>query len=441
MNKISRYKVLDEIGRGSMGVVYRAHDPSLDRLVAIKVIEIEIGASPAEKKTFLDRFLLEARSAGRLSHPNIVTVHDVGVDQQPYIVMEFFPGRNLSALLEAGRPDFDVTRKIGIQLADALRYAHEHGVVHRDVKLANVIYLPGPRTKLVDFGIARSGISELTSTGELLGTPHYMSPEAFTGATVDSRSDLFSLGVILYQLLTGYRPFDADTIERTVYQILNEDPRPPRQIDRNIPEPWDAITARLLAKDPGARYQDGNVLVADLDRLGSTSIGLQVADKTVALGHRHRWRSLLSRLRLPGRRKLSVRLLRAIIAIGILLMAGLGAVQLSSAVELERFKQTLPLTLEAKHDHRIGSCSGVLTLAVDHIGFASDEHGKWRWSFGEVRGARRASKWKLQVTTNESEILRAGSSKHYNFSLLNDGVDDRCWTRYLKLMDLEPSVD
>ena len=201
--KISRYDVLEEIGRGNMGVVYRATDPMIGRDVAIKLINVVFRVDPSRKKVFMDRFFHEAKSAGKLAHPNIITVYDVGEIEvagapEPFIVMEYFPGRDLSSFLDDGLPDPETVRRVGVQLGGALDYAHRQGVVHRDIKPANVLLGPGPAVKIVDFGIAKVEAPDLTATGELMGTPGYMSPELFSDGTIDGRSDLFSLGVILY---------------------------------------------------------------------------------------------------------------------------------------------------------------------------------------------------------------------------------------------------
>jgi serine/threonine protein kinase len=270
--KLGRYIIIREIGRGAMGVVYKAHDPVIEREVAIKAIQIAFEVTPDEKNVFLSRFYREAKAAGKLSHPNIVTIFDVDEDKEtgtPFIVMEFLEGTTISEVTASGvlLPLEDVNNMI-IQLADALNYAHNEGVVHRDIKAANILVLPGMKVKIMDFGIARLPSSDLTQSGQFIGTPNYMSPEQIDGKSqVDGRSDLFSLGVIFYMLLTGERPFSGDSFNTVSYRIVNVHHVPPRTLNPNVPEVYNAILSKLLAKDPADRYQSGSELVADVKRL------------------------------------------------------------------------------------------------------------------------------------------------------------------------------
>jgi serine/threonine protein kinase len=270
--KLGRYVIIREIGRGAMGVVYKAHDPVIEREVAIKAIQIAFEVTPEEKGVFLSRFNREAKAAGKLSHPNIVTIFDVDEDKEtgtPFIVMEFLEGTTISEVASSGvlLPLEDVNNMI-IQLADALNYAHNEGVVHRDIKAANILVLSGMKVKIMDFGIARLPSSDLTQSGQFIGTPNYMSPEQIEGKSqVDGRSDLFSLGVIFYMLLTGERPFSGDSFNTVSYRIVNVHHVPPRTLNPNVPEVYNAILTRLLAKDPEERYQTGSELVADVKKL------------------------------------------------------------------------------------------------------------------------------------------------------------------------------
>jgi serine/threonine protein kinase len=270
--KLGRYIIIREIGRGAMGVVYKAHDPVIEREVAIKAIQISFDVNPEERNVFLHRFYREAKAAGKLSHPNIVTIFDVDEDKEtgtPFIVMEFLEGTTISEVASSGilLPLEDVNNVI-LQLADALNYAHNEGVVHRDIKAANILVLPGMRVKIMDFGIARLPSSDLTQSGQFIGTPNYMSPEQIEGITqVDGRSDLFSLGVIFYMLLTGERPFTGDSFNTVSYRIVNVEHAPPRTLNPNVPKVYNAILTKLLAKNPEERYQTGAELAADVKKL------------------------------------------------------------------------------------------------------------------------------------------------------------------------------
>src|SRR5580704_6242623 len=267
---IGRYKIVAELGHGAMGSVYRAHDPTMDRTVAIKTILAAALSGPLAQE-YRERFIREARAAGRLSHPGIVTVYDVSEqDGTPYLVMEFVAGRSLAAAMDAGeRFSIDRIYELGQQVAEALGYAHRNGVVHRDVKPANILLAaPGPgeveRAKLADLGVAKLTATQITTTGQLLGTPAFMPPEQFTGVPIDGRADLFSLGVILYWLATGDKPFAGDTITAVSYKIVHSEPAPPRRINPAVPLPLERIIMKCLEKDPATRYATGEILAADL---------------------------------------------------------------------------------------------------------------------------------------------------------------------------------
>lgn len=274
--KLGRYQIIREIGRGSMGVVYKADDPVIEREVAIKAIQLSFAVNDEEKELYLNRFYREAKAAGKLNHPNIVTIYDVDEDKTsgtPFIVMEYLEGTSLQEMLSQGMllPLKDVNDII-IQVADALNYAHNQNVVHRDIKSGNIMLLPGMKSKIMDFGIARMSTSDLTKSGQFMGTPNYMSPEQIDGKkAVDGRSDLFSLGVIYYLLLTGERPFSGDSFTSISYKIVHVDPIPPRTINPAVPEAYNTILSRLLAKDPSQRYSSGADLVLDLRKLNGTA--------------------------------------------------------------------------------------------------------------------------------------------------------------------------
>jgi serine/threonine-protein kinase len=272
--KIGRYELLRELGRGMMGVVYEAHDPALTRTVALKTINPSFAADAVGRDAFERRFETEARAAGRLSHPNIVVVHDVGRDEETgilYIALERLQGEPLSALIREGeRLPWREVLDIGRQVADALGHLHSEGVVHRDVKPANIMRLL-PVTgrefrpvKLMDFGIAKVETTQLTAAGQIFGTPLYMAPEQAANETVDARCDIFSLGSVLYALLTGREAFAANNVMATLQRVTNDDPVPPSAIDPSVPRDIDDVLARCLAKDPSHRYLDARDLADDL---------------------------------------------------------------------------------------------------------------------------------------------------------------------------------
>jgi eukaryotic-like serine/threonine-protein kinase len=255
-----RYQVIDEVGRGSMGVVYKAHDPHIDRIIALKVLREDRVAS----EDFVRRFLKEATAVGRLSHPGIVTVYDVGQDHGSiYIAMEFLEGNPLDSLINNQRLNLEKIVDIASQIADALHYAHQHGIVHRDIKPPNIICNPQGMIKVTDFGIARiedPGGHQMTQVGEILGTPLYMSPEQVMGQPLDGRSDLFSLGVILYQLTTGRRPFEGSTLAAIFHAITENQPQLPHVIDAAIPRALSDLIMRLLEKESVRRFASGEEL-------------------------------------------------------------------------------------------------------------------------------------------------------------------------------------
>lgn len=250
--KIGRYEILDEIGQGAMGTVYRAHDPLIEREVAIKTVSIQnLQDEGADAEA---RFLREARSAGRLSHPSIVTIYDVGeTESQAYIAMEFLQGPTLRELMDHHPLPPDLALDTAYQMAEALAFAHEHGVVHRDIKPGNVVVTGRRgRVKLTDFGIAHVLNSNQTQAGQMLGSPRYMSPEQAMGREVDGRSDIFSLGAVLYEMLTGDYAFDGDSLPAIVYRVVNDAPPHLGASDRFPPALW-ALLVRMLHKQPSQR--------------------------------------------------------------------------------------------------------------------------------------------------------------------------------------------
>jgi serine/threonine-protein kinase len=261
-----RYEIVKELGRGSMGVVYQARDPHIDRLIAVKVMRRD----RMENESFVKRFMKEAKVIGRLSHPRVVTIFDVGEEGgEIYIAMEYLEGIPFSDVIKQRRLEPAEIAEFGIQVAETLEYAHRKGVVHRDIKPSNIIIEPGGGIKITDFGIARiedSSATLQTQAGEIMGTPAYMSPEQVLGNPVDGRSDLFSLGVILYELSAGRRPFGGEgkTLATVFNDIIQGSPQDPREATASIPSTLSGIIMKALEKDPAQRFQSGKEMAEAL---------------------------------------------------------------------------------------------------------------------------------------------------------------------------------
>ncbi len=271
----SRYRVAARLGKGAFGEVYRAHDAVLGREVAVKRIRLEAFVEPSQLDEVKQRFLREAQIAARLRHPNIVTTHDIveGAGTS-FIVMELVEGETLQSRLQSrGRLSLDETTAILEQAARALDHAHASGIVHRDVKPGNIMIEPSGHVKVMDFGIAKADAGQnLTSTGLVMGTPNYMSPEQARGQRVDGRSDLFALGCVLYECLTGHKPFAGESITAILLKIITEEPAPPDYEATGLPRGIDAVLRKALAKDPAARYDSGAALVSALRLAGETTV-------------------------------------------------------------------------------------------------------------------------------------------------------------------------
>ncbi len=305
MERLGRYELLEELGRGAMGVVYKARDPQIDRLVAVKVLTTAPGLDPGEAQQHRDRFQREARAAGRLAHPNIVTIHDVGEDQgRTFLVMELVQGQALDRILRTRRPlSLAEVLTIGEQVASALDYAHRHGIIHRDVKPANILLSPEGSVKVTDFGIARITGADTTQAGQTFGTPSYMSPEQVQGLALDGRSDIFSLGTVLYEVLSGERAFQGETLSTIIYRILHEEPIPLRRLNPTFPAGLETCLQKALAKDPAVRYALATDVARDLRRAVEGTVVSVPADaptqSTVMLPAqppprpRRRWRRFL----------------------------------------------------------------------------------------------------------------------------------------------------
>jgi serine/threonine protein kinase/tetratricopeptide (TPR) repeat protein len=251
-DRIGKYEIVGKLGQGAMGLVHKAWDPILNRHVAIKTMTAESGADEELRK----RFQREAQSAAQLNHPNIITVYDFGEeDGRAYMAMELLQGNDLKNLIGNTSVTLDEKLSVMEQVLDGLAFAHEMHVVHRDLKPANIHILPNGQVKIMDFGLARLGSSDITKTGMVMGTPNYMSPEQVRGERVDERSDIFSIGAVFYELLTVHKPFHADSMHAVLFQVLENDPEPPRRWVPNLPPVLVDLVEKALAKDPADRFQ------------------------------------------------------------------------------------------------------------------------------------------------------------------------------------------
>lgn len=269
-SRIDRYEIVGELGRGMMGVVYEARDPLLGRRVALKTIRVAVGMEEEYREEFRKRFFAEARAAATLSHPGIVLVYDVGVDPKTgelFLVLEYLEGRSLDAVLRTGKVAWREALRMMGQMSAALHHAHSLGVIHRDVKPANIMLLASGQAKLMDFGIAKVQGSELTTGGRFFGTPSYMSPERAGGSPVDATGDLFSLGAVIFEVVTGQQAFSGPDIASILARVAYDDPPPPTTLVPGLPPELDRVVARCLAKDPGQRYPNGRSLAEDLEDL------------------------------------------------------------------------------------------------------------------------------------------------------------------------------
>ena len=267
-----RYRIVKELGRGAMGRVLLAHDPRIDRPVAIKTIQIFAGLPESERAAARERFLREARSAGRLSHPGIVTMFDVGEqDEVPYLAMEYVRGVELDGFcaVETRLPTGTVADLVA-RVADALDYAHREGVVHRDIKPANLMRVGETDVKIMDFGLAKDAGGNLTQEGTMFGTPSYMSPEQIRGEPIDGRSDQFALGCVLFEMLTGTKAFGGDSVSSVIFRVVHESPGGGAVASSDIPEPFAAVVTRALSKNPAERFPSAGEFAEALRRAAGT---------------------------------------------------------------------------------------------------------------------------------------------------------------------------
>ncbi len=289
IKRFGRYEVVTELGRGAMGVVYQARDPQIDRLVAVKTVSL-LGQEPDEEKEFRMRFMHEAQAAGRLHHPGIVAIFDVGECTEkgdPYIVLEYVAGEALNRILAREKKlPLEAALKLAEEIAEALDYAHAQGVIHRDIKPANILLTEDGHAKIADFGIAKLNLAHFTLPGRVLGTPAYMAPEQLSGEGVDGRSDLFSLGVILYAMVTGQSPFHGDSATTVCFKVANREPLAASTLDLTVPRELDEVIGRAMAKDREQRYQSGAEFAEDVRQLqqilkpASTTSSLRAAART-----------------------------------------------------------------------------------------------------------------------------------------------------------------
>jgi len=286
---IGRYQIIGTLGQGAMATVYKAHDPKINRDLAIKVLRAE-HCVDAEYRT---RFVREAHAVGTLSHPNIVTIYDIGeIDNTPYIAMELLNGTPLDEIMKSeNKPVLKGILHIAIQLSLALDFAHNNGIIHRDIKPSNIILVDQETVKITDFGIAKieaMDMTQHTQIGEVLGTPQYMSPEQVLGKQADARSDLFSIGVILYQMLTGRKPFLGKTLATLLFQIATENPEPIGQLAPTLPNSLKQIINKLLKKNPEQRFQSGQELAHALQCV-LDDVSEQTHNKTRIIPIRIKW--------------------------------------------------------------------------------------------------------------------------------------------------------
>ncbi len=270
MDTIGKYQLVRVIGEGGMGRVYEAMDPIIGRRVAVKTIALNFATDPETRA----RFFREAQAAGQLSHPNLITIHDIGEQKDmPYIVMEYLEGMDLSRAIQQQQLSYDRKMQIMVDVCEGLAFAHAHEIVHRDIKPANIFLTNQGRVKILDFGLARGSMSDVTRTGKLVGTPNYMAPEQIRGDDIDHRADIFSTGVVFYELLSGRKAFEGESIATTMYKVLETQPEPVHLIDAQLPATLSQIIDRALTKDRSARFQTSSeMLDAIVEAHGRTSL-------------------------------------------------------------------------------------------------------------------------------------------------------------------------
>ncbi|GAC1701103.1 MAG: hypothetical protein NVS9B4_03810 [Candidatus Acidiferrum sp.] len=410
LSKAGRYEIVGELGRGAMGVVYKAVDPVIGRPVAVKTIRLSEEGTGLSRPELLARFQTEARAAGLLTHPNIVVVFDAGEeDGLYYITMELVEGKSLQALIDGGQ-GFPLPRILRImdQTCNALQFAHERNVVHRDIKPANLMLTADDTVKVTDFGTAKIlQFGTMQQTAHVMGTPSYMSPEQVKGRAVDGRSDIFSLGVLLYEILTGEKPFPGQSITTVIYKIVNEEPVPPQQLNSSIHPGISGIVMKALVKDPDARYQSCREMLDDLKNyrsLGSLSASGNV-DATLVAG----LPKTASTMRLPvGSRGASSEDSMTAVTAASLTSRSANPMQTPSV----RRTGGIPAFKEPEKKSIVGTliAAGLLVFGIVYGGY------KLRPVFEAVRGQQTVSKEKFSgpatqpLPTNDSSISPANST-------------------------------
>lgn len=391
MDRLGRYLIDGHIGEGAMADVFRAHDPEIGRTVAMKVLKSDYRRDPSIGA----RFLREARAAGALSHPNIATIYDVGeADGVPYIAMELIEGRPLDLVLQSeGRMPFERVLALGVQLSDALAYAHERGIVHRDIKPSNILLSrDGKSAKLVDFGVARVGEAEggiadrqleRTQAGQMIGTPRYMSPEQALGLPVDHRSDLFSLGAVLYEMVTGKIAFDASGLATLALQIAQEKVTPIERAVADCPPGLRQTIDKLLAKKPDQRFASGAQLSQALHR----ELGALNADDTIA------------------RRGLSLRVKLPLVLVGITMIA----LVLSTSLIMSRQQRALEhMAITSGETIATFVTKNAAVLVADNAGLPAQEQD-WAPLQAFVAAAAQDSGIRSMTVVDANGIVRAAS--------------------------------
>lgn len=264
LKQLGRYRIQSELGRGAMGVVYKAHDPVLDRTVALKIISLD--DAEQDREEYQARFFQEAKAAARLNHPALITIYDFGEENaMDYMAMELLNGSELTERMDKSSISIREAVSIAEQVAEGLGFAHDSGVIHRDIKPGNIMLLPRGRIKIMDFGIARLKVSDIkTQLGTRLGTPKYMSPEQVGGSALDHRTDIFSLGIVLYEMLTGVKLFKGETLTQILHNVASFEPPPPSQIKPEVSPLLDLVVKRAMEKKPSARYASAWEMADDL---------------------------------------------------------------------------------------------------------------------------------------------------------------------------------
>jgi predicted Ser/Thr protein kinase len=389
--RFGRYEVVSELGRGAMGVVYKARDPQIDRLVAVKTVSLRGHDADAEKE-YRMRFLHEAQAAGRLHHPGIVSVFDVGEDEasgDPYIVLEYVAGEALNRVL-AREHKLSLGRALQIaeEVARALDYAHEQGVTHRDIKPGNIMITEDGHAKIADFGIAKLNLAHFTLPGRLLGTPAYMAPEQLSGEGADGRSDLFSLGVILYAMVTGHSPFQGDSATTVCFKVANREPVPASALDLELPRVLDAVISRAMAKEPEQRYQRGAEFADELAGLRAqklpgtttslTNLGVRTRTANAipplsgnpAVGPAYAAKMIRTRLLQGHAKDLAIAVVSVVVllAIGVqsklLVLSHAGAVTTAAAVAEHAAPANAPVTAETASKARVTKAATIHTASA-----------------------------------------------------------------------------